>query len=76
MNTEYNRKAVQEIMQYSTNKDTNYRLIGKLAVIVERQNKKIVELESKINLLTQLNEANEKSIKTLNRITDVNECWT
>jgi hypothetical protein len=34
----------------------NTKLIGKLGIIIERQNKKIVELESKINLLIKLNE--------------------
>lgn len=43
----------------------NTKLIGKLSIIIERQNKKIVELESKVNLLIKLNEENEKDISRL-----------
>lgn len=53
------------IIKLRTDLDNAIKLIGKLGLINERQNKKIVELESKVNLLIELNKKDEKKIRNL-----------
>lgn len=66
------------IIQLRKDLDDALRLIGKLALQNIRQDKKIVELESKINLLIKLNEENEKEISNLSFDSDVRaiDNWT